>query len=91
LIGKGSGLRHMGRKFFGPIPITSAHGNDLAPAVIIALSTVLANYVTPFTGIGGGTITPGILDKAGTFRPFVGGLLSSLLGSMRRRKPGIGI
>jgi hypothetical protein len=51
----------------------------------------LLAYLTPFTGIGGGVITPGILDKNNAFRPFVGGYLSSFVGSVRRRKPGNGM
>jgi hypothetical protein len=56
-----------------------------------ALASLLAAYLTPFEGIGGGTITPGVLDKNESFRPFVSGLVSSVLGTMRRRKPGVGI
>lgn len=91
LIGKAAGLRHVGRKFFGPITEMVNEGNVIAPAVMIVLGAVLLDYITPFTGIGGGTITPGIVDKNGVFRAFVGGVVSSLLGSMRRRKPGVGI
>jgi hypothetical protein len=91
LIGKGAGLRHVGRKFFGPIAETTNIGNTIAAGVMVILSEALLNYVSPVTGIGGGSLTPGVLSKTGTFYPFVGGIVSSLLGSMRRRKPGIGI
>lgn len=91
LIGKANGLRKIGRKFFGPIAESSANGNNLTGPILGVAGNALLAYVTPFTGIGGGTITPGILDKNSQFHPFVGGFVSSLLGSMRKRKPGVGI
>lgn len=90
-IAKAAGLRAVGRKFLAGIPEANTNSGVLAGSMISAAANFLAAYITPFTGIGGGTITPGILDKTGTFRPFVGGFVSSLLGSMRRRKPGLGI
>ena len=91
LIAKAAGVRHMGRKFFSAITETSATANALTTAALAVAASTLAAYITPFTGLGGGVITPGILDKTNTFRPFVGGFVCSLLGSMRRRKPGNGI
>lgn len=91
LLGKGGGLRQVGRKFIGPLPKSLTTGNSLTTTAAITAAAALLAYITPFTGIGGGTITPGILNKDGYFAPFVGGVVSSLLGSMRRRKPGLGI
>jgi hypothetical protein len=91
LLGKGSGLRKVGRKFLGAIGETFVNANVLTSAGVAQALLILAAYITPFTGIGGGVITPGIVDKVGTFHPFVGGVVSSILGSMRRRKPGVGI
>lgn len=91
LIGKALGVRKMGRKFFGVVPEMANAGNAVMSGIMAVLADVLLAYITPFTGIGGGTITPGIVDSAGTFHRFVGGSVSSLLGSMRRRKPGLGM
>jgi hypothetical protein len=91
LLGKAAGLRHVGRKFISGLPEVNSTGNALAAAALSYATSALVAYITPFTGIGGGTITPGVVDKIGTFHPFVGGVVSSLLGSMRRRKPGVGI
>lgn len=91
LIGKALGVRRMGRKFFSGLSLGTVLGNSLTGGALALAVSMLAAYVTPFTGIGGGTITPGILDKTLTFRPFVGGIVSTFLGSMRRRKPGVGI
>lgn len=90
LIGKGSGLRHIGRKFLGAISEAVAYGNNIAAAFLPSVALALASYITPLTGIGGGTLTPGIVTSAGVFHPFVGGVVSTLLGTMRRRKPGVG-
>jgi hypothetical protein len=90
LIGKAFGIHGIGRKFLSGIPESAQAAGALVAPYIAGFATVLLDYITPFTGIGGGTITPGVLDKHGTFRPFVGGFVSSLLGSMRRRKPGVG-
>lgn len=91
LLGKASGLRHVGRKFFSGITENQSDGNALFTTSLAVAASALLAYITPFTGIGGGTITPGIVDGSGTFHPFVGGVVSTLLGSMRRRKPGLGI
>lgn len=91
LLGKAAGLRHVGRKFFGGIAEQITAANGLYAGGIASAAACLLAYITPFTGLGGGTITPGVVDKTGTFHPFVGGVVSSLLGSMRRRKPGLGI
>lgn len=91
LIGKAAGVRKMGRKFFGGIAESMTSGNYLTTAAMSQAALACLAYVTPFTGLGGGTITPGIRTQAGVFHPFVGGVVSSVLGSMRRRKPGVGI
>lgn len=90
LVGKALGLRKLGRKFIGGITEAAVLGNTLIANAMIYAVNALEAYIAPFTGIGGGTIVPGIVDAGGTFRPFVGGFVSSLLGTMRRRKPGVG-
>ena len=91
LLGKATGIKHVGRKFFSGLSETYSATNTLVGGAIPLMAAALLAYVTPFTGIGGGLIQPGVVSSAGTFHPFVGGSVSSLLGSMRRRKPGLGI
>jgi hypothetical protein len=91
LIGKAQGVRKLGRKFFSGLDITGMSGNSLTVGGIAVAVLMLTYYVSPVIGIGGGTLVPGILDKTETFHPFVGGVVSSFLGTMRRRKPGVGI
>jgi hypothetical protein len=91
LIGKAGGIRHFGRKFFGLLPESMTNNNTMIAGAATALAASLLDYISPVTGIGGGTLVPGIMDSGSSFHPFVGGTVSSLLGTMRRRKPGIGI
>lgn len=91
LLGVAAGSRHVGRKFFSGIAETFTANNVLTGAAVGFAAQSLIDYITPYNGIFGGTMTPGTVDKTGTFHPFVGGIVSSLLGSMRRRKPGVGI
>lgn len=62
-IAKAAGLRHVGRKFLSNIPETMATQNSLSTIAVAGAAAILLAYITPFTGLGGGTITPGILDK----------------------------
>jgi len=91
LIGKAAGIRHMGRKFFGGLSEANVVANGFAAGFAASLAAALVSYISPVTGIGGGSLVPGTVDKNGGFWPFVGGVVSSLLGTMRRRKPGNGI
>lgn len=91
LIGVATGLRHLGRKFVGALPEAMTAGNLVVGEYIAGAAAALLAYITPFEGLSGGTITPGVVDENGGFHEFVGGTVSSLLGSMRRRKPGLGI
>ncbi len=91
LVGKAEGIRHLGRKFYGAIAEVNAVANGIASNIAAYAASALLSYVSPVTGIGGGTLVPGTVDKNGGFWPFVGGVVSSFLGTMRRRKPGNGI
>jgi hypothetical protein len=91
LIGKAAGLRQIGRKFIGGLTETMTAGGVLTSTLITAAAQTLTDFLAPVNGLGSGLLQPGILDKTGVFRPFVGGTVSSVLGSMRRRKPGLGI
>lgn len=90
LIGKAPGLRHMGRKFIGALTEELVIGNHLNPTYATYAASLLLDYISPVNGIGGGVLTPGVVDGSGNFHGFTGGVVSSILGSMRRRKPGVG-
>lgn len=91
LIAKALGVRKMGRKFLSGIVTSHIAGNALDATLLVSFAGALLAYISPQTGVGMSDLTPGILDKTGTFRPFVGGFVSAFLGTMRRRKPGVGI
>lgn len=91
LIGKAAGKRLLGRKFLAGISEAGVYGNVLAAAVVADFAAAGAAYVTRLDSTGGGHFDPGIVDKTGTFHVFVSGIVSTLLGTMRRRKPGLGI
>jgi hypothetical protein len=91
LIGKCAGIRHFGRKFISPMGEQGVVGNVIHSSIAASAALSLTYYLSPVNGIGGGTLTPGVVTAAGVFHPFVGGVVSSILGSIRRRKPGRGI
>lgn len=91
LIGKALGLRRIGRKFIAGVTEANVTGNLLVGTAVAAVADALTDYITLFTTAAGSTWQPGILDKTGTFRSFQSGFVSALLGTMRRRKPGLGI
>lgn len=91
LIGKAAGLRHVGRKFLSPLAETSGAGNIFAASYVADAAQALLYYISPVVGLGGGYLRPGVVTASGDFHEFVGGVVSSLLGSIRRRKPGRGI
>jgi len=90
-VAKAYGLRKIGRKFLPGVTESMQVAGVIGAGYAATLAAFLLAYVTPFTGIGGGVITPGIVDSSGSFHPFLNGVVSSVIGSMRRRKPGIGI
>lgn len=91
LIGKTGIKRQLGRKFFAAFTEASSVGNTLVSGAAGAMATALAAYITVWTSAQGSSWAPGVLGKDGQFRLFLGGFVSGLLGTMRRRKPGIGI
>lgn len=91
LIGKAPGIRHMGRKFFGALGEEQVSGNAMIAGTAATAATCLLDYISPVNGLTGGFLSPGVVDSNGSHWAFVGGVVSNLLGTMRRRKPGIGI
>ena len=90
-IGVASSFHGHGRKFISGLAEATVSGNVIAAGAVADMATALAHYIGVYTSVHSGTLTPGVLDKAGGFHSFSSGFVSSLLGTMRRRKPGIGI
>jgi hypothetical protein len=91
LISKINGRGAVGKKFMSGLAESMVTGNSLTSAALIVAAEALVAYILPFPGIGEDLLTPGIVDKGGVFRAFVGGVVSSFIGSQRRRKPGNGM
>jgi hypothetical protein len=89
--GIASGSRHIGKKFFSGVAEGFTSGNVLTGAAVGYIASALLGYISPCYGLSSGSLTPGVVDKNFQFHPFVGGVVASLLGSQRRRKPGVGI
>lgn len=91
LIGNAGGIRHFGRKFISPLTEAVTTGNLMDSVLVTAMAEALLDWISPLTTAGGSVLTPGVLDASWTFHPFIGGTVSSVLGSIRKRKPGVGI
>lgn len=91
LIAKGVGKRLIGRKFIAGITEAAVAGNALEPTVLAAAAQSAAVYFDVYTTASNSVYGPGIMDKNNQFHAFASGIVSALLGTMRRRKPGLGI
>lgn len=80
-----------GRKFFSAFAENSALGSELIGAAITALGVSLNHYLADETVAGDNVLVPGVpRESADVFLPFTDGLVNSILGTQRRRKPGVG-
>jgi hypothetical protein len=91
VVGKVSQYRGFGRKFISGLTESQVTGNALIAGALIGMAATVTAYVSVYFGSNAGVLGPGIVDKTGAFRAFNLGLASPLLGTMRRRKPGLGI
>lgn len=91
LIGKAPGKRLMGRKFISPLAEIAVAGNSLVSAALADFADAALAYFDFYTTANGSSLGPGIIDKAHAYHAFNTGWVSSLLGTIRRRKPNIGI
>lgn len=90
-IAKAIGKRLVGRKFLPGLSEVIASVNVIVATHLSYIAQAVAAYVTTVVTQNGGTVAPGIMDKNHAFHQFSGGYASTLLGTMRRRKPGVGI
>lgn len=91
MIGKTTSKRVVGRKFWSGLAETAITGNVIDALPLAEFVDAFTAWITPWQSLSGSVFTPGVLDKDGNFAPFVGGFVSSFLGTCRRRKPGIGM
>jgi hypothetical protein len=80
-----------GRKFLMGFVETAALGGDLVTAAVTALSSALGDYLADETVSGDSLLSPGVLrDGVEVFEQFTDGEVNTVVGTQRRRKPGIG-
>lgn len=89
LIGKVLGRRGFGRKFFAGFGEGMQDAGSLAATAIASLVNCALAYVSPRV-TGGVSLTPGVVDKDHNFHAFTSGVVDTILGTMRRRKIGVG-
>jgi len=84
--------RVFGRKFIAPLTVATIASTELASAALIAMAQFTAKWLSGQDGSGAGhNIRPRIFRKeTGAFEALLGGSVDVLVGSMRRRKVGVG-
>lgn len=80
-----------GRKFLAGMDETTSVGSDIQTAPLTALGTALSHYLADEVISGADVLSPGIPRASeDTFLEFGSGAVDSIVGTQRRRKPGIG-
>jgi hypothetical protein len=80
-----------GRKFLMGCVETMAQGGDLVTAAVTAMTNALNHYIADETVSGSNNLDPGVLrEGVEEFRHFTNGEVNSIVGTQRRRKPGVG-
>jgi hypothetical protein len=80
-----------GRKFLPGFVETAADGGSLVVAAVTALVAAVADYISPVVVSAGNNLVPGVPDQdSSTFWTFRDGVANTIVGTQRRRKPGVG-
>lgn len=91
LVGNTARPKSRGRKFMAPFVEVAATGSSWNPTVLVDLGLALAHYLADELVTAGNNLSPGVpRASADTFLEFSDGAVNSVVGSQRRRKPGIG-
>lgn len=81
----------LGRKFLAGMTEDNTTDGLLVAGMVTVVGQFLTAMLAPVVFGAGGDAHPGVMDKTGTFREFLGGKVGSIISTMRRRKPGYGI
>jgi hypothetical protein len=91
LVGNTQRPKSRGRKFLAPFIETAATASEWAAPVVTALGLALNSYLADETVSGDNKLSPGVpRSSVNTFLEFTNGVVDSIVGSQRRRKPGEG-
>jgi hypothetical protein len=80
-----------GRKFLMGFVETAANGGDLVTAAVTAMGNALSAYLSDETVSGSNVLSPGVARQGvDSFKEFSDGVANTIVGTQRRRKPGVG-
>lgn len=79
------------RKSFAGFTETTQDDSKLSVAVVTAVAAAALEWVTAQVILGSDNLDPGLGGSDGVFYPLAVALVADILGSQRRRKPGLGI
>ncbi len=92
LVGNTARPKSRGRKFLPPFLDLAADGSDWVSAVLTGLGLALNHYLADEVVTASNDLSPGVpRTAANEFLPFGTGIVNSIVGTQRRRKPGIGM
>lgn len=83
--------RTLGRKFFPGLAESLTTDGSLTVNAVNMMANVVGFLLQSVTFGAGGVAEPCILDKHDVPHQFIGGVVGSIISTMRRRKPGYGI
>lgn len=91
IIGNTERPKSRGRKFLIPFTESAGAGSSIISAVLALLATSLSHYLADETIQDTDVLSPGIARSGvNEFLAFTDGVVNSILGTQRRRKPGVG-
>lgn len=80
-----------GRKSFGGLTEIAQDAGILVPSLLTNMATALNWYLSDETISAGNELISGVASTVtGLFLPFTDGIVNDVMGSQRRRKPGVG-
>lgn len=80
-----------GRKFIPGLAESASQGSDLVAGMITAMGTALNHYLADETVVDTDVLSPGVpREGVDSFLEFADGVVNSVVGTQRRRKPGVG-
>lgn len=91
-VGRTARPRSRGRKWMPSFCEDRMGSGALIGAAITDLTAAAADYIDTIDMGGGNSLVPGVPSTVtGTFLPFVGAIVGTIVGSQRRRRQGYGI
>jgi hypothetical protein len=80
-----------GRKFLPGFVETAADAGQLVVGAVTDLVAAVADYISVVVVAAGNNLVPGVPDEdSSTFWTFRDGIANTIVGTQRRRKPGVG-